>query len=63
MQSNQKEVENIEFILVTLMDRQQGVLYWSLDLMPEDVALPLNSQLTLRKSHSFFEVLVSLLAK
>ena len=55
-------MENIKYILIILMDRQQSIMYSSLDLMP-DVALPLNSQLTLRKSHSFFEVLVSLLAK
>jgi len=54
MKSNQKEMGSLEFILVTRTDRQQGVVYPSLDLMPEDVALPLNSQLTLRKSHSLF---------
>lgn len=45
------------------MDRQQGIVYCSLDLMPEVVAVLLHSQLTLRKSDSFLEVSIASLAK
>lgn len=62
MKSNQKEVENNKFILITLMDRQQGIIYRSLDMVPEEAGLLLNSHLTLRKSPSLFEVSVFSLA-
>lgn len=62
MKSNQKIVENNKFILITLMDGQQGIIHWSPDMMPEEAGLLLNSHSTLRKSHFLFEVSVFSLA-
>ena len=45
------------------MDRQQSIVYCSLDLMPEVVAMLLHNQLTLKKSDSFSDVSTSSLAK